>query len=283
MRNWIRIACSRALAVALVTGVLAAAILSGTVEAQTPSATRSFAATWVAPGAELRVTVAAANYGPFGQVVETLPEGFAFLRTDLEDDAVEIEGQTVRFTIFGVTAFYYVLRAPTTAGTYTFAGVVVNSDREERTVSGQSRLRVGPPPTPTATATPAPAATPTQVPTATPTPAPTAPPTATPTATPLPVTTATPTLVSVPAATATATATPTATPPSAATPAPTATPEPTATPVPEPTAMPTPAATSTAAEQGGSRSGLPPLLWLIVILVGLGTLLAVASYIRTRR
>ncbi|MDE2802945.1 MAG: hypothetical protein OXK21_08695, partial [Chloroflexota bacterium] len=89
-----------------------------------------------------------------------------------------------------------------------------------------------------------------------------------------------------------------------AAPEPTATSEPTRTPTPQPTAtplpprivvvtstpMPTPTPTSTlapgepttteAAESGG---GIPPLLGLIIVLIGLGIILSVASYIRTKR
>ena len=56
-----------AIAVALAVGAMALLAQPSTVEAQTPSANRSFRANWVPPGAEFRVDVSVRNYGPFGQ------------------------------------------------------------------------------------------------------------------------------------------------------------------------------------------------------------------------
>ena len=171
---------------------LALAAPPAIVQAQSHSASRTFQASWASPDSELRVNISASNYGPFGQVVETLPSGFSYVRSSVETSEVDVDGQTVQFTLFGVSSFYYVVRVPAEEGQHTFSGVIRNSDRQERTVAGHTQLRVGPPPTPTPSPTPTPTSTPTPTPTATPTPTPSPTPTPTPTPTPSPTPTPTP-------------------------------------------------------------------------------------------
>ena len=259
-----------ALAIVAMVGALALLAQPDVVEAQSPSATRTFRQNWAAPGGELRVTITASNYGAFGQVVETLPDGFTFKSATLPSSQIEQEAQVVRFNLFGDSSVNYVVTVPTTEGRYTFTGVIRNADREERRVTGHTQFRVGPPPTP------APTSTPTPVPTATATPEPTATPTPEPTATPEP--TSTPTPSPTPAPTATSTPSPTPTPE----PTPTPTPEPTATPTPEPTATPSPTATVAVAAPE-AEAGPPGFLWFIPVIVVIGAILAIFFYLRTRR
>ena len=217
------------------------------VNAQAARATRSFAAPSVVPGGSLDVRITAAGFGAFGQVVETLPDGFRYAGSTLPDEAVEVNGQTVKFILFGVDRFSYTVTAPNQEGSHIFSGVLTDAQKVERPVTGTSRIRVGPDPTPTPTRTP----TPTPEPTATPTPTPTPTPEPTPTPTPEP----------------TATPTPTPPPPTLA-PRPTAafvavatsTPTPTATPAATPTAEPTPPPVEPVEE-----GGLPD--WLMIVVV----------------
>jgi hypothetical protein len=259
-----------ALAIVAMVGALALLAQPGVVEAQSHSASRTFQRTWAAPGGEVRVTITASNYGAFGQVVETLPDGFTFKSATLPSSQIEQEAQVVRFNLFGDSSVNYVVTVPTTEGRYTFTGVIRNADRAERSVTGHTQFRVGPPPTP------APTSTPTPVPTATSTPVPTATPTPEPTATPEP--TSTPTPSPTPAPTATSTPSPTPTPE----PTPTPTPEPTATPTPAPTAAPSPTATVAVAAPE-AEAGPPGILWFIPVIVVLGVILAIFFYLRTRR
>ena len=142
-----------ALAIAAMVGALALLAQPDVVEAQSQSASRAFQRTWAAPGGELRVTITARNYGAFGQVVETLPEGFTFVSASLPDTQIEQEAQVVRFNLFGDSSFTYVVTVPTREGQYTFTGVIRNVDRVERTITGHTQFRVGPPPTPAPTST----------------------------------------------------------------------------------------------------------------------------------
>ena len=125
-----------ALAVAAMVGALALLTPAGVVEAQSHSASRAFEQTWGAPGSELQVTITVSNYGPFGQVVETLPEGFTFVSASLPDNQIAEEGQVVSFNLFGDPSFTYVATIPTAEGQYVFSGVVRNQDKEERMISG---------------------------------------------------------------------------------------------------------------------------------------------------
>ena len=150
-------------------------------EASSHSATREFSSSWVLPGSEFSVTITFDNLG-LGQVAESLPEGFTYLRSDL--GGVEVEGQFLTIFIIGDSSVTYTLMAPDTEGEFIFTGVVRDLNGAEELIGGGSSIRVGPAPTPVPTSTPT--NTPTPTPTNTPTP------TATPTSTPTPQPTATP-------------------------------------------------------------------------------------------
>ena len=107
-----------------------------------PSATRSFSSASVAPGADVTVTIAVANYGGFGRVTETLPTGFAYKSSSLDDSQVDATGQVVKFTLQGDSSFTYVVTASSTAGPYTFSGQLRDSDRNNHTVGGATSVTV---------------------------------------------------------------------------------------------------------------------------------------------
>ena len=222
-------------------------------EASSHSATREFSASWVLPGGEFSVTITFDNLG-LGQVAESLPEGFTYLRSDLE--GVEVEGQFLTIFIVGDSSVTYTLTAPDTEGEFTFTGVVRDLNGDEELIGGDSSIRVGPAPTPVPP-TPRPTNTPTPTPTNTPTP------TATPTSTPTPRPTATPT------------PTPTPTPEPTATPSPT--PAPTPTPVP-PTSTPTP--TPDPAPEIEESGGLPSWVLALIIVVVLAVLTGLIAFSR---
>ena len=196
----------------------------------------------------MRVTVTAAGYGAFGQIVETLPPGFQYAGSELPEAAVTVAGPTISFVLLGEDRVTYTVTATREEGRHEFAGVLKDVNKAVRVTGGSNSVRVGPPPTPTPTATP----TPTPIPTPEPTP------------TPLPTATPTPTPTPAPAPTPTPTSTPTPTP------IPPDTPQPTATPQPTP-ALP-PVAPAAPAEGDGDASNL---IWFI--LAGVAALAAVAA------
>ena len=173
------------LAVAVAVVGVAGLLHSAPAEATSHRAVRSFSAPWVLPGGALEVTITAAGYGGFGQVVETLPAGFSYTGSDLSEAAVKVEGRTVAFTLLGDERFTYTVAAPSAEGAYSFSGVLLDANRAEQAVGGASSIRVGPAPTPTPTPTPEPASM------VAPTPEP-------PTATPIPTVSPEPTPTSAP-------------------------------------------------------------------------------------
>ena len=131
---------------------------------------RSFSQPWAPPGGRLVVTITATNYGGFGQVEETLPEGFSYTGSSLSEGSVTVDGQTVRFVLLGDGSFTYTVDAPDEEGDYAFSGVLKDANREESVIGGASQVLVGPEPTATPTSEPADTPTPTLEPTATVTP-----------------------------------------------------------------------------------------------------------------
>ena len=103
--------------------------------------------------------------------METLPEGFVYVGSDLPDEAVSVQGRTVAFILFHSSSFTYVVSAPDREGAHTFSGVVKDQTRQERPVTGSNTVRVGLPVTsqPTVPSTPAATAVPTRPPESRPT------------------------------------------------------------------------------------------------------------------
>ena len=179
-----------------------------------PTAMRSFSAT-VRTGANLDVMITARDYGSLGAVVETLPNGFAYVSSDLAyfEEYVGEHGMELTFALLDPnnTSFMYTVRAPSSPGSYDFMGRLIDDAQMSHDVGGDMTVivqapaapRPPPPPPPrrggggggggryvppVAKATPTPIVVPTIIaPMATPTPEPTMPPpTEMPTARPKP-------------------------------------------------------------------------------------------------
>jgi len=113
------------------------------VSAEACTAERTLQAS-VEPGAEFDVHIVVTGCGAMAQVRETLPEGFTFVSvSDPGDIGVELEDGEVRFTFFpGAITFHYTVQAPTTAGDYTFSGVVLDDDKQQFAVTGDDSITV---------------------------------------------------------------------------------------------------------------------------------------------
>ena len=106
------------------------------------AATRSIGAD-VLSGAQVEVSISVSGLGEFGGVTETLPEGFVYLSSSLDDAAVNVDGQTVTFAIIGDSAnFTYTVRAPGEAAEYSFTGIVTSSNDVDGAVGGDSSVSV---------------------------------------------------------------------------------------------------------------------------------------------
>ena len=147
----------RVAAAALVVSIamgLASILHTSPVAATEHSATRHFSQSWALTGGELTVTITPTGYGSLGQVVETLPTGFTYVRSSLE--AARPEGRTVVFTLLGDERFTYTVTAPAEEGVYAFSGVLKDSTKAEEEVGGHSEMVVRSTAPPTPTPTPAP-------------------------------------------------------------------------------------------------------------------------------
>ena len=108
-------------------------------------ASRSFSPPSVALGGEVVVTVEVANYGQAGGVTETLPAGFIYVSSSLDDEQVDdTRGQEIRFTLQGDTSFTYTVTASMTAGSYEFEGSLRDFDKNDTQVVGDDTVAVGP-------------------------------------------------------------------------------------------------------------------------------------------
>ena len=145
-----------AIMVASITGVVALTGILPTSAQSTPSATRSFDSTSVAPEGQVVVTIQAADYGQAGGVTETLPTGFAYVSSNLSSSQVNESGQNVRFTLQGEDSFTYTVTASRTAGSHSFSGTLRDFERDDYPVGGASSVTVE---APTAAPTATPSAT----------------------------------------------------------------------------------------------------------------------------
>ena len=111
-----------------------------------PTAMRSFPASTVRTGANLDVMITARDYGSLGAVVETLPNGFAYVSSDLA--YFEEDGNELRFALLDAnnSSFMYTVRAPSSPGNYDFMGELVDDDQMRHDVRGDMTVMVEAPP-----------------------------------------------------------------------------------------------------------------------------------------
>ena len=135
--------------VAATVAVLVAIALAATaqVAAGGHGATRTLDVESVEPGGELTVTIEVTDFGPYGKVTETLPEGSTFLSSDLPEGAVTAADGVAGFILYNTAnadtvTFTYSLKAPAAPGDYAFEGVVQDYLREADAVGGDSKITV---------------------------------------------------------------------------------------------------------------------------------------------
>jgi len=108
-----------------------------------PSATRTLPEETVAAGESFTIEIEASHYGFFGNIVETLPEEFVYEDSTLNSESIEVEDDTVEFSLEGEPSFSYTMTAPDTEGTYTFSGILIDEERDEYDISGDTEIEVG--------------------------------------------------------------------------------------------------------------------------------------------
>lgn len=96
---------------------------AGSIERTMPSSTNT--------NGEFQVTIKVADYGAAGQILEKLPEGFTFIGSTLPEEAVTVNGNKVSFLLMNEKSFAYTLKAPASAGTYKFTGILRDINKNE--------------------------------------------------------------------------------------------------------------------------------------------------------
>ena len=109
-----------------------------------PTATRTLPEEPVSAGESFTVEIEASHYGISGYVVETLPEGFVYVDySGLKPGSAEVEDNTVEFELSGEPSFTYTVTALDTEGTYTFSGILIDEDKNEYDIGGDTEIVVG--------------------------------------------------------------------------------------------------------------------------------------------
>ena len=105
-----------------------------------PSATRSFSATSVAPGETVTVTITATNANGFGQISDTVPDGFDI--TTQEVSGQTITGQTIKRTFLNLSEFSYTVTAKDSPGPHTFAGTITLLGGDPSDIGGDNTVTI---------------------------------------------------------------------------------------------------------------------------------------------
>ena len=127
-----------------VVGGLALMLGSSPLAAQTgASVSRSIDPPTVVPDGEVTVTITALSFGLGGSLTETLPAGFIYGGSSLDDFQVESTGQDVTFTLLSNdNSFTYTVTASSMEGSYSFSGTLTDGDRVDHVVDGDSEVTV---------------------------------------------------------------------------------------------------------------------------------------------
>lgn len=89
---------------------------------------------------EVTVSIAVSDYGPLGMVVETIPDGFIYVKSSLDVTQAVDTGNTVRFSLIGESHFDYTLITSSNENTYTFSGIIKDEDQNEFTIGGDTSI-----------------------------------------------------------------------------------------------------------------------------------------------
>ncbi len=115
-------------------------VVEETDEKRVPTATRTLPEELVAAGECFTIEIEASHYGIHGHVLEILPDGFEFEDSTLNP---EVGYTTVEFELWGEPSFTYTVTAPDTEGTYTFEGILIDEEKEEYDIGGDTEIVVG--------------------------------------------------------------------------------------------------------------------------------------------
>jgi hypothetical protein len=112
-------------------------------EERGPTATRTLPEELVAVSEVFTIELETSHYGYFGKVVETIPDGFVYEDSTLNPESIEIEDETVEFSLEGEPSFTYTVTAPDEGDTYTFEGILIDETDDEYVIGGDIEIVVG--------------------------------------------------------------------------------------------------------------------------------------------
>jgi hypothetical protein len=112
-------------------------------EEREPTATRTLPEEPVSVGEVFTIELKTSHYGYFGKVIETLPDGFVYEDSTLNPESIEEKDETVKFSLVGEPSFTYTVTAPDEEDTYTFEGILIDEDKNEYDIGGDTEIVVG--------------------------------------------------------------------------------------------------------------------------------------------
>jgi hypothetical protein len=118
-------------------------VVEETDEKRVPTATRTLPEELVSEGEVFTIELETSHYGYFGKVVETLPDGFVYEDSTLNPESIEVEDETVVFSLEGEPSFTYTVTAPDEVDTYTFEGILIDDEKNEYDIGGDNEIVVG--------------------------------------------------------------------------------------------------------------------------------------------
>ncbi|MCK4732600.1 MAG: hypothetical protein KAT65_09095, partial [Methanophagales archaeon] len=132
--------------IAVLLGTVVLAMTVGIANAE-PTSTRKLPAELVPADSSFPVEITVSDYGTFGQVVETLPEGFTYMTSTINQSDVHYDGvtRTIRFTLSNQTSFTYTVALQyydIKEDTYTFSGILKVIGKKESKVGGDTEIVV---------------------------------------------------------------------------------------------------------------------------------------------
>lgn len=112
-------------------------------EEREPTATRTLPEEPVSKGEVFTIELETSNYGYFGKVVETLPDGFVYDDSTLNQESIEEKDGEVEFSLVGEPYFTYTVTAPDEEDTYAFEGILIDEEKDEYDIGGDTEIVVG--------------------------------------------------------------------------------------------------------------------------------------------
>jgi len=109
----------------------------------TASATRVLPQVCIDPNTEFTVEISAYNYGAIAELSETLCDEWTYKGTSLDPAQVSVDGNTVKFYLFGESSFTYTVQASSNEGEYcAISGTFKDQSQNSYQTGGDTQVSV---------------------------------------------------------------------------------------------------------------------------------------------